>query len=69
MSSKRRETRKTGNSPEIQGFVLVQKVFSGSGRARRLRLMGKYTDHRLAARLEPDNILPFHLKVEKKERE
>ena len=32
-----------------------QKVLSGSGRAGRLRLMGKYIDHRLVARPEPDN--------------
>jgi len=33
----------------------VQKVLSGSGRAGRLRLMGKYIGHRLVARLELDN--------------
>jgi len=33
----------------------VQKVLSGFGRVGRLRLMGKYTDHRLVARPEPDN--------------
>ena len=32
-----------------------QKVLSGSGRAGSLRLMGKYIDHRLVARPEPDN--------------
>jgi len=32
-----------------------QKVLSGSGRAGRLRIMGKYIDHRLVARSEPDN--------------
>ena len=38
-------------------FVLaVQKVLSGSGRAGRLRLMGKYIGHRLVARSELDNI-------------
>jgi len=33
-----------------------QNVSSGSGRAGRLRLMGKYVDHRLVARPELDNI-------------
>ena len=33
----------------------VQKVLSGSGRAGRLRLMGKYIGHRLVARPELDN--------------
>jgi len=32
-----------------------QKLLSSSGRAGRLRLMGKYIDHRLVARTEPDN--------------
>jgi len=35
--------------------LAVQKVLSGSGRARRLRLMGKYIGHRLVARSEPAN--------------
>ena len=35
--------------------LAVQKVLSGSGRARRLRLMGKYIGHRLVARPQPDN--------------
>jgi len=40
---------------ETRWFVLaVQKVLSGSGRARRLRLMGRYIGHRLVARLELD---------------
>jgi len=33
----------------------VQKVLSSSGRAERLRLMGKYIGHRLVARPELDN--------------
>jgi len=38
------------------GLVLVvQKVLSGSGRARRPRLMGKYIGHRLVARPKLDN--------------
>ena len=37
-------------------FVLaVQKVLSGSGRAGRLRLIGKYSGHRLVVLLELDN--------------
>ena len=35
--------------------LAVQKVLSGSGRAGRLRLMGKYIGHRLVARSELDN--------------
>ena len=35
--------------------LAVQKVLSGSGRARRLRLMGKYIAHRLVARSELDS--------------
>jgi len=35
--------------------LAVQKVLSGSGRAGRLRLMGKYIGHRLVARPELDN--------------
>jgi len=35
--------------------LAVQKVLSGSGRAERLRLMGKYIGHRLVARPELDN--------------
>jgi len=35
--------------------LTVQKVFSGSGRAGRLRFMGKYIGHRLVARPELDN--------------
>jgi len=31
-----------------------QNVLSGSGRTRRLRLMGRYIDHRLLAQPEPD---------------
>jgi len=42
-------------SYEVQQPVLsVQKVFSGSARSGRLRLMGKYISHRLVARPEPD---------------
>jgi len=33
----------------------VQKILFSSGRARRLRLIRKYIDHRLVERLEPDN--------------
>jgi len=33
----------------------VQKVFSDSGRARRLRLVRKYIGHRIAERPELDN--------------
>ena len=39
-----------------QYVVSVQKVLSGTGHAGRLRLMGKYIDHRLVARPQPDNI-------------
>jgi len=35
--------------------LAVQKVLSGSERAGRLRLMGKYIGHRLVARPELDN--------------
>jgi len=35
--------------------LAVQKVLSGSSSAGRFRLMGKYIDHRLVARPEPDN--------------
>jgi len=47
-------------SKNSQGLVTrsvlaVQKVLSGSGRAGRLHLMGKYTCHRLVARPELDN--------------
>jgi len=38
-----------------RNVLAVQKVLSGSGRARRLRLMGKYIGHRLVARQELDN--------------
>ena len=43
------------NRPLETDVLSFQKVLSGSGRARRLRLMGKYIDHRLIARTEPDN--------------
>jgi len=36
-------------------ILLVQKVLSSSGRAVKLRLMGKYNDYRLVARPELDN--------------
>ena len=36
-------------------LLAVQKVLSGSGRAGRLRPMGKYIGHRLVARPELDN--------------
>jgi len=40
----------------INSIVLSsQKVLSASGRAGRLRFMGKYIDHRIVARPEPDN--------------
>jgi len=39
----------------LSHMLTSQKVLSGSGRAGRLRLMGKYIDHRLVARPEPDN--------------
>jgi len=38
-----------------EDVLAVQKVLSGSGRAGRLRLMGKYIGHRLVARPELDN--------------
>jgi len=38
-----------------EDVLAVQKVLSGSGRARRLRLMEKYIGHRLVARPELDN--------------
>jgi len=37
------------------GVLSVRKVLSGSGRAGRLRLMGKYIGHRLVARPQMDN--------------
>jgi len=40
---------------ERYGVLSVQKVFSGSTRAGRLRLMGKNIGHRHVARPEPDN--------------
>jgi len=45
------------NRPDVQCFMVlsVQKVSSCAGRAGRLRLMGRYIDHRLVARSEPDN--------------
>jgi len=51
MSLENRSTR-----PRDQKQVLsVQKVLSGSGHARRLRLMEKYIGHRLVRRPKPDN--------------
>jgi len=35
--------------------LLVQKILCSTNRAGRLRLMGKYVEHRLVARLEQDN--------------
>jgi len=43
--------------------LAVQKVLSGSGRAGKLRLMGKYIDYRLVARPELDNIVPIGLRL------
>ena len=50
------QNKPCGNQNHAQIVVLsVQKVLSGSGRVGGLRLVGKYIDHRLVARPEPDN--------------
>jgi len=52
-----RKGRSIRQSSVVGGYKVLssQKVLSGSGRAERLRFMGKYIDHRLVARPEPDN--------------